>query len=144
MWHNLDTYKHDNGSMTQTNKLIFPTREIADIGLVDNDGVIVSATVTFKGVNEDREPSYITFKRSTSELASQTVDVLVALAEALVNTPNYFEDEQGNIFPYDKIIYVNATKYGFVMAPGIDISLHPTSEWPRFKDEYRNWMDLHK
>lgn len=144
MWHNLDTFKHDNGSMTQTNKLVFPTREIADIGLVDRDGVIAEATVTFKGVNEDREPSYITFKRSTSELASQNVDMLIALSEALANTPNHFRDEQGNIFPFDKIMYVNATKFGFVLAAGIDIALHPTKEWPQFTNDYINWLDLHK
>lgn len=144
MWHNLDTYKHDNGTMTQTNKLIFPTREIADIGLVDHDGVIAEATIEFKSLNEDHEPSFITFKRSTSELASQTVDMLVALSEALVNTPNHFRDEQGNVFPFDKIMYVNATKWALIMGPNMEVILHPTKEWPVFINDYINWLDLHK
>lgn len=144
MWHNLDTYRHDNGTMTQTNKLIFPTREIADISLVDHDGIIAEATVTFKSINEDREPSYVTFKRSTSEQASQTVDMLVALSEALVNTPNHFRDEQDNIFPFENIMYVSKVHHALVMAGNLKIVLNPQTEWPVFINDYINWLDLHK
>lgn len=142
MWHNLETYKHDDGVKTQTNKLIFRTSEIADIALTEHDGIVVSATVTYRGINEDGQPSYITFNRSTSELHSRNVDLLEALAISLEQTPSYFRDEQGNVFPFDKIMYVNAAKNSLVIAAGIDIVLHPTKEWPVFINDYVNWLDL--
>lgn len=116
--------------------LTFRTSDIIGINFSTNDGIPDMAWLNLKGSDS--------YSWSRGEGYGEEVEMLSALSAALHQNQSYFTDEQGNIFPFDKILYVNATKHGFVLAPGIEISLHPTKEWPVFKDLYINWMDLSK
>lgn len=121
----------------------FRTQDIHDISIIFD--VVTrepqKAFLTLSSTGDNGESSVYTFSWENNP---EEVEMLAALQSVMRDTKAYFEDEQGNIFPFDKILYVNAGKTGFVMAPGIDISLHPTKEWIPFVNDYRNWLDLTK
>lgn len=142
MWHSLETFRMDDGNKTQTHTLVFNNREVSDISLVKHDGITVSATVSFKSVNEDHEQSYLQFKTEHSDLHKHNVEMLEALSMALQAVQSYFEDEQGNIFPFDQVLYVSKATNTAVMAGNVKVVFDPQNEMPMFLDLYRNWMDL--
>jgi hypothetical protein len=145
MYHLINTYKRidEKSEQTLVNRVSFHTRDILDITVTFNTGTgeAEQAFLTLRSVTENGDSTTYQFDWKNH---NDEVELLLALQEAMKDAPAYFEDEQGNIFPFDKILYVNAAKCGFVMAPGIDISLHPTKEWTTFLHYYRNWMDLTK
>ncbi|XAG95409.1 hypothetical protein SOI901_24 [Erwinia phage SOI901] len=121
--------------------LTFRTQDVKEISIQrDGAGELVKGWLTLDTVCEG-ENYVVAFTR---EHHATQLELLAVLNQALEAVKPYFEDEQGNIFPFDKIMYVNAAKTGFVMAAGIDIALHPTKEWPQFANDYRNWLDLCK
>lgn len=145
MYHVLNCRKwvDDKTENTFIQTVSFRTQDILDISIIHDTatGEPQKAYLTLNSINDDRASSVYTF---TWEHNTEEVEMLASLQSVMRDTKAYFEDEQGNVFPFDKILYVNANKTGFVMAPGIDISLHPTKEWIPFINDYRNWLDLHK
>lgn len=72
------------------------------------------------------------------------LEQLVMLEEVLHNTPSYFEDLDGNLFPFEQVVCVNKRTASFTMVGGTVIRLQPNKELPTFLDQYRNWMDIYK
>lgn len=120
----------------------FKTSDIKEISIErDQAGLPTKGWLVLSSIMEEGGSSSFMFTRETSQ---KEIELLDALSKVLQSTPSYYEDTQSNIFPFDKILYVNSAKCGFVLAPGIEISLHPTDEWPVFTEDYKNWLDLTK
>ncbi|HBU2310254.1 TPA: hypothetical protein MCT59_003800 [Klebsiella pneumoniae] len=132
------TKKEDDEFVT---RMTFRSSDIKDITIEkDAAGIPIRGWLTTYSVTEG-DNTAVSFNR---EHYSAELDQLVALAEVLHNTPTYFTDTAGNIFPYSNIMYVNRQTYTLHLVNGVSIKLHPTEEWPHFYDEYRNWMDIYK
>ncbi|QDH45179.1 hypothetical protein [Salmonella phage SE13] len=65
------------------------------------------------------------------------------MRDVLHITPTYFTDNDGSLFPYSNVMYVNIKTRTMHLVNGVAIALTKT-EFDRFYDEYRNWMDLYK
>lgn len=141
MYHSIVTRRIKKEDDEFVTRMTFSSSSIKDI-IIERDaaGIPIKGWLTLDTITESENTS-ITFTREHHEYE---LEMLTQLAAGLELCVPYFKDEQGNIFPFDKIVYVNAAKYGFVMAPGIDIALHPTKEWPQFVNDYTNWLDLNK
>lgn len=141
--HNARFFEDKSNGQTMRSAITFSTKDIVNINCIwgEDSGAVERVLLTLRSVDINGASEVFIFE---GEAFKHEIEMLHALSIALSDTQPYFKDEQGNIFPFGKIIYVNAAKGGFVMAPGIDIALHPTKEWPQFIDDYTNWMDLTK
>ncbi|QEG07730.1 hypothetical protein [Salmonella phage SE4] len=132
------TKKQDDEFVT---RMVFRSSDIKDITIEkDAAGIPVKGWLTTDSVTEG-DNTAISFTR---EHNGPELDQLEALAKVLHNTPTYFTDSAGNLFPYSSIMYVNTQTLSLHLTNGVAIKLHPTEEWPHFYDEYRNWMDIYK
>lgn len=141
MYHSIVTRRVKKEDDEFVTRITFRTSDVKEVSIEeDSAGLPIKGWLTLASVSESESAVY----SFTREHNAVELDMLDQLGRSLECSQSYYEDEQGNIFPFDKIMYVNAAKFGFVLAPGIEIALHPTSEWPRFRNDYINWMDLHK
>lgn len=145
MYHVLNCRKwvDDKTENTFIQTVSFRTQDILDISII-HDTVTREPQKAFLTLNSTDDTGASAVFTFSWEHNTEEVEMLASLQSVMRDTKAYFEDEQGNMFPFDKIMYVNASKFGFVMAPGVDIALHPTKEWPVFNNDYRNWLDLYK
>lgn len=141
MFHSIVTRRVKKEDDQFVTRMTFSSSSIKDI-IIERDaaGIPIKGWLTLDTITEG-ENTAITFTREHNEYE---LDMLTQLAIGLEHCVSYFKDEQGNVFPFDKILYADANKSGFVLAPGINITLHPTSEWPQFIRDYTNWLDLNK
>ena len=144
MWHTIVTSEYlDSSSGDQVRSdMTFHTSQIADISITTREGVSTSSWLTLKGVNEDNQPVAFKFDRS-SDISTANLELMVMLKAMLSEASAYYEDEQGNIFPYDQVTYANAKAKTIVMGKA-EIQLDPQTEWPVFANGYRNYLDLVK
>lgn len=141
--HNARFFEDKSNGQTMRLALTFNTKDIVNLSCIwgEDSGAVERVLLTLRSTGPNGESETFVFEGAHHE---HELEMLHSLSCTLAETPTYFKDEQGNVFPFDKIMYVNAAKCGFVMAPGIDIALHPTKEWPQFVDHFTDWMDLYK
>lgn len=145
MWHTLvssDYLESQSGDQVRS-VYTFHTSQIADITITNRAGVNVSAWLTLKGMGEDNQPCSYNYKID-NDVGKENIAMLVVLKEMLEAASAYYEDTDGNIFPYDKVTYANSKTYTINYGAGIEIMLNPQTEWPVFANGYRNYLDLVK
>ncbi|EBY3944481.1 hypothetical protein XK44_003637 [Salmonella enterica subsp. enterica] len=145
MFHTLKTFQgvspNTDEQVIEEHFVTFRTSDIVDISVIVHNDTAEIVYLTLRGTqDEDGAPPCMTFKR---EWHAEAVESLVALRDALHITPTYFTDNDGSLFPYSNVMYVNIKTRTMHLVNGVAIAL-TKNEFDRFYDEYRNWMDLYK
>lgn len=141
MYHSIIMRRTKAQDDTYVDTLTFRTKDIKEISIQrDSANIPVKGWLTLDTVAEG-ENYVVTFTRDHHPEELEMLDVL---NQSLINLQTYFRDEQGNVFPFDNILYVSAAHHALMMEGNVKIVLHPQNEWPVFINDYINWMDLHK
>ncbi|QQO39134.1 hypothetical protein SPHG1_13 [Salmonella phage SPHG1] len=137
MFHTLKTFQ---GVSPNPDEQVIVQHFVTFSVVVHND-VVETVYLTLRGTqDEDGAPPCMTFRRDGH---AEAVEALVALRDVLHITPTYFTDNDGSLFPYSNRFY-DEYRVMYVNIKTRTMHLVNKTEFDRFYDEYRNWMDLYK